>query len=332
MTDPFMQPDSGPIFGEVNSRGKYALPHPVTGEPAEWQRTTNFIKKLDDTYALNKWEKRKAVVGLALREDLYAEACSLSDEEDIDALDELVERAHDAAGGNVGRRIGSALHKFTERQSRGLPSGAPERWQLHVDRYAAALKEHYLTIVPELIERTVVNLTYGCAGKLDNGLINLYGEIELADLKSKKKIYGYGSEALQFAMYVNADAMWDPVAGKYVDMPPFRKDIARMIWLPVAGDACEIHAVDIAKGWAKLGLCEAVRDWQNEAKRKGAVGWKMVPPSILEATEAYASRILDAGSVADLSAIWREASAHGVWSTELEELGARQVELLKLQG
>lgn len=326
-----MQPDPSPQPGGV-ANGKYVLPHPDTGRPARWQRTTNFIKKLDDTYALNKWEKRKAVVGLALREDLYAEACSLSDEEDTDALDELVERAHDAAGGNVGRRIGSALHRFTERQSRGLPSGAPERWQPHVERYAAALKEHCLTIVPELIERTVVNLTYNCAGKFDNGLRTMRGHLVLADLKSKKKIYGYGSEALQFAMYANADAMWDPSTGKYVDMPEFDKRTALMIWLPVAGDACEIHEVDIAKGWKALALCETVRDWQNEAKRKGAVGGFLAPPSILEATEAYASRILEAQTVAELSAIWREAGTHGVWSTELEELGARQAELLKLQG
>lgn len=335
--DPFMQPESGPVFGEVNSRGKYDLPHPITGEPATWTRTTNFIKKLDDTYALSKWEKRNVAVGLARREDLYAEACTLAlveegEELDTKALDKLVESAHDAAGGNVGRRIGSALHRFTERQSRGLPSGAPERWQRHVERYAETLREYRLAIVPELIERTVVNLTYGCAGKFDNGFRDVFGRIILGDLKSKKKIYGYGSEALQFAMYVNADAMWDPTTGKYVDMPPFDKDIALMIWLPVEGDFCEIHDVDIAKGWRKLALCNEVRDWQNEAKRKGAVGWRSVLPTAMAVTSAYAQRILEAESREELSAIWEEAQGFGAWSLELDDLGAARLKFLHEAG
>lgn len=335
--DPFMQPESGPVFGEVNSRGKYALPHPITGEPAEWQRTTNFIKKLDDTYALHKWDKRKVIEGLALDEGLYAEACSLAlvpegEELDTKALDKLAEAAHDRAGGNTGRRIGSALHRFTERQSRGLPSGAPERWQRHVERYAETLREYRLTIVPELIERTVVNLTYGCAGKFDNGLRDVFGRIILGDLKSKRKIHGYGSEALQFAMYVNADAMWDPVAGKYEDMPAFDKDTALMIWLPASGDVCEIHGVDIAEGWRALKLCDQVREWQNLAKRKNGIGAQAAPPSAMAVTEAYAKRILEAGTREELSAIWREAEGFGVWSLELDDLGAERLKFLHTAG
>lgn len=321
MSDPFTQPDAGPTFGEVGANGKYALPHPVTGEPADWQRTTNFIKKLDDTYALHEWDLRNAVVGLALREDLYAEACSLSDGDDTKALNKLVRLAQEAAGGARGRRIGSALHKFTERHNLGEPTHAPARWAPKVDQYAAALKAHCLTVVPELTERTVVNLTWNCAGTFDNGVRTLWGKLAVADLKSKKRIYGYGSEALQFAMYAYADAMWDPVAGRYVDMPVFDKDVAYMLWLPVEGDGMEIHGVDIARGWEALKLCDQVRLWQNEAKRKKGVGGLLAPPSRMAVTEAYASRILEAGTREELSAIWREADSHGVWSEELAEMG-----------
>jgi hypothetical protein len=327
--DPFMQPDAAPVPGEIVN-GRYALPHPLTGEPATWARTTNFIKKLDDTFALDAWKLRQTVLGLALREDLYAEACTLADEPDdprtVKKLDRLVENAHDAAGGNHGRRVGSALHKFTERTNRGLESGAPERWADKVVLYAEALRAHCLTVVPELIERTVVNLTYNSAGTFDNGFLEVDGRLVLADLKSQKKIYGYGSPALQFAMYVNADAMWNPQLGKYEDMPAFRKDVAKLLWLPIEGDACEVHDVDIARGWEALKLCDQVRLWQNEAKRKNAVGGLAAPPDAMAVTEAYAKRVLEAGSQAELSAIWREADALGRWSGELMSMGAKRLE------
>lgn len=325
-SDPFGQPDSAPTPGEVGADGKYALPHPHTGEPAKWQRTTNFIKKLDDTFALHAWDLRNTAVGLALREDLYAEACSLTDGDDTEALDKLVRRAQEAAGGAVGRRVGSALHKFTERHNLGLETHVPARWAPKVEQYAAALREHCLTVVPELTERTVVNLTWNCAGKFDNGVRTMRGGLAIADLKSKKKIYGYGSEALQFAMYANADAMWEPATGRYVDMPNFDKRTAYMLWLPMAGDAMEIHEVDIARGWEALKLCDQVRLWQNEAKRKNAVGGRLAPPSAMAVTEAYASRILEAGSREELSAIWREADALGRWSKELIDLGKQRID------
>lgn len=325
MTDPFSQPDSSPVPGSV-SGGKYVLPHPATGEPAKWSRTTTFIKRLDDTFALTEWRLQRVVLGLARREDLYAEACTLSDGDDLDAINELVSAAHDAAEGNHGRRVGSALHRFTERVNRGEESGAPARWAPKVELYQAALKAHALVVVPDLIERTVVNLTYGCAGTFDNGLLDaLTGRLVVGDLKSKRKIYGYGSEALQFAMYAYGDAMWDPVAGVYVDMPPFDRDVAKMIWLPVAGDTCEVHDVDIARGWEMLKLCDQVRLWQNEQKRKNAVGRQVAPPSAMAITEAYARRIKAASSRFELSALWREADGLGVWSAELAELGKLQV-------
>lgn len=322
--DPFGQPDSTTPPGGITN-GCYALPHPHTGKPATWARTTNFIRKLDDAFALNEWKIQRVLIGLGLREDLYAEACTLSDGDDLEALNRLAELAHDAAGGNHGRRVGSALHRFTERANRGEPSGAPARWAPKVDLYAEALKAHCLTVIPELVERTVVNLTYNCAGTFDNGLRTMRGTLQLGDLKSKKKIYGYGSEALQFAMYVYADAMWDPVTGKYVDMPPFDKRTAVMIWLPVAGDACEVHDVDIERGWAALKICDQVRLWQNEAKRKAAVGAPRALPNAMAVTEAYASRILAAGTREDLSALWAEASALGRWSKELEDMGVERM-------
>lgn len=323
--DPFGQPDTSPAPGSINSSGRYALPHPVTGEPATWARTTNFIKKLDDAFALNKWKIQQVVIGLGLREDLYAEACTLSDGDDLDALDKLAELAHDAAGGNHGRRVGSALHKFTERANQGEPSGAPARWVPKVDLYTEALRAHCLTVIPELTERTVVNLTYGCAGTFDNVLRTVRGELVIGDLKSKKKIYGYGSEALQFAMYAYADAMWNPKLGRYEDMPAVSRRVAKMVWLPVAGDVCEVHDVDIERGWEALRLCDEVRLWQNEQKRKNAVGSLCALPDAMAITEAYAQRILQAGSRADLSAIWTEAHEFGRWSQELADMGAARL-------
>lgn len=318
-----------PLMGEI-VKGRYKLPHPHTMRPHSWQRCTNFIKVLADTWALTAWEKRKIIEGLVRREDLYAEAHALvlADEIDTKELDRLAANCKDAAGANHGRRVGSALHKFTERHNNGQPHGAPERWAGKVELYAETLRKHGLRVDPSLNERRVVSLKYNVAGTFDNGLRKYTGALHLGDLKSQKQIYSYCDPAMQFAMYVNCDCMWDAEAMKYVDMPPFDKDEAYLLWLPVVDKLgnevheCEIHRVDIAKGYRKLQLCADVYDWQKEGKRKNAVGGVVAAPSSLAMVEAYAQRLKAAETHTDLKELWDEAEGFGAWCPELQAVAS----------
>lgn len=322
MSDEFYFEDPEEEVKPLISRGRYNLPDPITGNPRTWMRTTNFIDKIQDLYAVRQWEKRKIIEGLALRKDLYAEALTYAVGKDIDTrkVNDLAERCKDAAGANEGARIGTMLHKFTDRHDRGEETHAPPDWADRIRQYALELKMHRLTVVHDLMERTVVNLTYGCAGTFDRGLMEYTGKLILSDLKSETTIYGYMSKVMQFGMYTSADFMWDEKQCKYVDMPPFDQDEALMLWLPSGGDGCEVHWVDLRRGQHLLKLCADVYFEQKEGKRVGVMGGLRNAPSDYQVVEAYARRLRDAESVEWLTEVCVEAVGHGVWCEELEKV------------
>lgn len=339
-TDPFMQPTAASEPGEIVN-GRYSLPHPVTGLPHSWMRTTNFISKIADKHAIDEWEKQTIVAGLALREDYYVEACGVVDfypdtqdltKESKQALNEIIERAREAAGGNTGARLGTAVHNFTEQAKRDGTHRAPKKWQGTVDTYLKTLRDFHLTPCPELLERKVVNLRYNLAGTFDDGLLTRDGKLVVGDTKTQKGIYSYCSPAMQLGVYVNADAMWNAALGEYEEMPPFEKDLGILLWTPVRGayqGSCEPHWVDIKQGYEAVELAHLVYEWQKKGKRKNAIGGLYIPPKSLSKTEEYARRLRDADSVDELSAVYIEASSRALWSPELEQVGKlRQKDLV----
>lgn len=333
-SNPFLQPPSTESVqpGDIVN-GRYQLPHPETGLPHSWMRTTNFIHKIADTYAIHEWDKREVIRGLVMREDLYIEACG-TDLEDKKALNDLASRAKEASGGNTGARLGTALHAFTERGKRGEETRAPRKWQGKVDLYLEALRNHRLYPRTDLLERRVINLKYNLAGTFDDGLDSAEYGLVIGDTKTQKDFYSYCDPAMQLAVYANADVMWNKETASYEDMPPFNKEIALVLWLPARGigetqDACDVRWVDIATGWEKVDLAHRVHEWQKAGKRKNEVGGIYVP-NPLAITEAYARRLWDAGSIDDLSAIWQEATERGLWRPELDDVGnIRRSQLLK---
>lgn len=323
-TDPFAQPTQASQPGDIIN-GRYHLPHPETMQPHKWTRTTNYIEKIADKYAIHEWDKRNIIQGLVMREDLYLEACA-TDLGDAKALNDIASRAKEIAGGNTGARLGTAFHGFTERAKRGEETQAPRKWQGKVDVYLKTLAANHLTPRPDLLERKVVSLRYNLAGTFDDGLQTLDLGLVVGDTKSQKELFTYSQMAMQLGVYANADAMWDPVRGLYEDMPPFNKEKGILLWTPVRGigeteDVCEPHWVDIAHGWRMLEVVSAVHEFQKAGKRKNEVGGLYVPSSPLNVTEDYAQRLREASTVEELSAIYRECTARGVWGPELEELG-----------
>lgn len=141
---------------------------------------------------------------------------------------------------------------------------------------------------------------------------------------------------------------WEP-------MPPTRTDRAIVIHMPVAQavdnptapPVVTVYQVDIATGWEAAQLCHDVREWR---KRKGlAVPLTVTVPApggalaaaaapelaaiqannpvqaIADTMETrpptWSERIFAATQLADLSQIWREATAKGEWTPELEAQG-----------
>lgn len=301
-------------------KGRYNLPHPVTGMPARWTRATNYIEPLEDMYVVRAWEKRKIIEGIAMRKDLYAEAVTLLDDDRTWKKDKLVEKCKDAAGANVGSRTGSMIHKIFDRHDLGDTTYAPEQFEGRVKEYDNELKAHGLMVVTDLMERTVINLDYNCAGTFDRGLISYDGNLYLGDTKSEKTIYGYLGKAAQLALYVNSYCMFEPSKAGYVDMPKFNKDTGYIIWVPAEGEGCELHWVDLHEGVTALEICEELRQLRSAGRRKDVMGGVCGRPSRLDMVSAYAARVRDAEMLADINVIKKEAEHLGIWGRELETM------------
>jgi hypothetical protein len=73
-----------------------------------WTRVTTVAGTLADRYGLEKWGNRNVVLGIAAREDLYAQAASCTPD-DKDTLNQIVDQAQEAAKAKSGANLGTAL-------------------------------------------------------------------------------------------------------------------------------------------------------------------------------------------------------------------------------
>lgn len=91
------------------------------GKPVAYTRASTLGKAIEDTYHLNRWMQRSVAFGLSRRPDLLAlvAAVATNEGEDRGPLDELCEKAHEAAKGDQGANVGTALHKLSERADAG---------------------------------------------------------------------------------------------------------------------------------------------------------------------------------------------------------------------
>jgi hypothetical protein len=91
------------------------------GRPIAYTRASTLGKAIEDTYHLSKWQQRSVAYGLSRRPDLLALVASIATNEGADRgpLDELCEKAHEAARGDQGANVGTAIHKLSEREDAG---------------------------------------------------------------------------------------------------------------------------------------------------------------------------------------------------------------------
>jgi hypothetical protein len=330
--------------------GRYLIVNPATGKEEAFTRATTFAKAAADTYALNLWGRRMTAKGLTLRPDLVLAAAACDVTKDRDRLNKIAEEAADAAAARAGANLGTALHAFSEQVDRGEDPYIPAPWDLAMAAYRKSMDVAGLEIVVEWMEQVIFCLDYHVAGKYDRivritkplkvsfpGQATKYllpGQLVIADLKTGKDLqYGWGEIAVQLSIYANASGSWDREREIAVPFPPVRKDVGIVMHVPAVaqgdqGDAT-LYFVDLEAGWDGAALCEAVRAWRS---RRGFA----VPVGIVEATETatdvhaptWIERILMATSKADLSAIWREATAAGAWTSELKALGQEKAKTL----
>lgn len=250
--------------------GRYKLPHPETGKVAGHTRVTTFAKSIADTYALSMWQQRMAIKGLTIRRDLYARVAA-TPIEDRDALNSLAEDAKEAASARAAANLGTAMHAFAEHADKTgeMPADIPGDLFRILAARQAALGQHRIRLVPDMIERTVFVPRFGIVGTFDRwGWVGWDkpdmlpnagldpGEI-LDDKTGRDLTYGWNEIAIQLAAYANAshvlnkEIFWEDwnrlTAGLragaapktmptrcWEPMPPTRTDRAIVIHMPVA--------------------------------------------------------------------------------------------------
>lgn len=221
-------------------------------EGVERRRTSTLIKKVEtDRDALDRWFRRAVLIGAARRNDIVLGVKAMKPEgpdgawtkEQKSELNDLAEKAMEAAKDRDGATVGTAVHKLTERLDRGealeqLVSGLPATAGTDVRAYEALRRLNGWRSVE--IERTVVNDEVEVAGSFDRvdqvpGLASLLGpgtcqygnecpdvglpghaETVIVDVKTEEAPWLNGLHiGPQLAIYSRARKMWRRLAGEH---------------------------------------------------------------------------------------------------------------------
>jgi PD-(D/E)XK nuclease superfamily len=253
-----LTPSEGTDMAEVKRDrwGRPLIVPPNGGKPVAYTRATTIAGSLDDGTALIAWKMRMACIGLSQRQDLLV-AVAATDKDDTKELNALVEEAMEAAGANAAARIGSAVHSLTEVIDRGEELGVvPEVYMQDLQAYA----HKTLELKNIFIEQFCVLDEYKIAGTPDR-VVEYKGERYICDLKTGS--LHATSFAMQLSIYAHA-APYDLDTAQRGTWGPINKEKAIVVHLPAGKAQCELHWVDIAKGWEGVKIAMQARQWRDQ--------------------------------------------------------------------
>jgi len=321
--------DNDPFGPKRDRWGRYLLPDPETGREKAWTRATTLSSTLADTFGLTRWQMRMVAKGLGMRSDLLALAAA-AHVDDKQTLDRVANDAKEAAGSSAGANSGTALHSFTEAVDRGEDTDIPDPWGADISAYRAEMDAHRVTVHPEWIERITICPRFGVAGTFDRIVTLADGRRVIGDVKTGKDLsYSWNEIAIQLALYAHATHIW--CGDHWEKMPVVDPSEAIVMWLPVGQAKCELHTVNIIDGWDMAQVAYDVRAWRarrNLAKRIESpveVGQRLLKHSDRGTVKR---RLAAAGSVDELTAIWAEADAAGLWTSDLTATAASRKKAL----
>ncbi len=249
----------------LDDKGKYyKLPDPTTGKIREFVRTSDAIEPEDKKDLIN-WS-----IGVAGRQ--VAADAELANQfrrtKDKKLLKALSDKAFEEGGGNASSRAGTFLHTLTEKVDRGdlRLTDVPAAQEADVRAYVYALGDAGVTILPDFIERTVLNqkLAMEVAGTLDRIVRMPDGRILVGDLKSGQNLYFSQLKiAAQIAVYANADFLFDPDSETYSPMPEeLDRTTGLVIHLPAGRGACALYEIDLVTGWRAAQMAAELKSLQ----------------------------------------------------------------------
>jgi hypothetical protein len=278
-------------------KDRYALPQldgtapPAykNGNPIGMVRASTLKSGLIDKSGVGKWREALVAEGLATSPDLIDAAARASKIIDVrvkrEKLREISEEAFKRAGGKDRSQLGTDVHSWHEKMTKGLdPGDVPEEYRTSVQALAQLLVDNHITMIPELSER-VAKLPFGAAGTIDNIVRWLNPDTEdfemvVADLKTGRTLeFAYLEMLLQLWQYANAEAMAvirpnEPISYEPVPMD-LRKDRALIFHVPMDGTA-QLYVMDLSGVYEYMWAAVTGRRANHEAKYKfHAVGPKI---------------------------------------------------------
>jgi len=260
-TDPAVVPRAERLVPIERDRyGRPKVVPPGGTKPVAYSRCTTFIKCIEDTSTLEKWGKRMVLMGAMLDPSITERAAWESDRE---TLDGLAEEALVAAKAHEKRDKGTHLHALSEIVDRvtSLPGGISDKDRADMRAYRSATGDLDVTH----IEQFTVLDEFKVAGTPDR-LVQVGGRTYIADLKTGRVDYGALTIAMQLAVY-SRSVFYDHLTLTREPLPDVDQDRAVVIHLPSGSGRCELHWVDIAQGWEKVGLAREVRQARNLKQR-----------------------------------------------------------------
>lgn len=373
MSDPFTGPvksveDDSPRGRKEPRRnrwGQYLMPRfngsfdPKTyGKEYGHQRVTTFAKMLADTYGLSQWKTRMALKGVSLRPDLYAQIAA-ANIEDSAKLNNLAEKAQEAAGSSKGAGLGTALHAFTERVDLGqtTPADVPAPWDRDVQAYVTVVEEYGFDFPVEFIEVVLVNETHELGGTADRialltkdimvrfgdeVIILPAGTWVIVDVKTGRDLsYSMGDISIQLGEYATSDAAYDYDKEEFFPIPVMDKRVGFVIHVAAGSGKATVVPVDLRAGIEAATHAKFTREWRKRKNLAGKAdvcfnsvedidenGQEFIPDGQAVGQLRLLVAIEKADSASALNELWRE-NKH-VWDRELSSAAAARKEELRL--
>jgi putative intracellular protease/amidase len=312
-----------------------------------YTRASTLGGTLEDQYNLGLWRARMVARGVALRRDLALQAQSLRTAdapEDKKALDQIAERALEAAEASSKATIGTALHAITDRFDSGEHVEDLGEFQATLDAYAGLAAGFTM----HQIEQFVVCDELASAGTFDrlvspkrglvapDGTVFGPGERLVWDLKTSATADYFGIKfAVQLAVYAYG-VPYSHEHGRSAWQVAPNRFWALICHAPSGGATAALHWVDLAAGWELAQLACTVRDWR---KNKTLVRPAIEVPKPRRATPAppgsapetvgarlqLISALRRAPSRDAMVEIRRQAVERNAWSPELDDIARARV-------
>jgi hypothetical protein len=231
-----------------------------------YTRVTTFVEALLEGTALGRWKMRRVALGMGRRPDYVVAAAALTAEDrDKAALNDLAEKALEAAGPNAAD-IGTALHQFTERIDRGEPMGfVPEQYAADLDAYREQVQRitwlhREERMICDLLETAGTPDGIGLVDEPDpDGVI---GVPRIIDLKTGNVEYTAGKFSAQLGVYANS-VLYDARDGTRTPVPDLDTRWGLVLHMPAGLGTAQLRWLNIQHGWLGAQLCGPVRKWRT---------------------------------------------------------------------